>query len=62
MTPAPPSHAGAAGAYSYGQEVEALASLIEPILIAVMGGAVGSMVITLYMAMFNIINLIKERW
>ncbi|HVD16497.1 MAG TPA: type II secretion system F family protein [Actinomycetota bacterium] len=47
----------------YDQEVEAavdaLTSLIEPILIAVMGGAVGSMVIALYMPMFNIINLIK---
>jgi type IV pilus assembly protein PilC len=47
----------------YDQEVEAsveaLTSLIEPILIAVMGGAVGTMVIALYMPMFNIINLIK---
>jgi type IV pilus assembly protein PilC len=47
----------------YDQEVEAtveaLTSLIEPILIAVMGAAVGSMVIALYMPMFNIINLIK---
>jgi type IV pilus assembly protein PilC len=47
----------------YDQEVEAaveaLTSLIEPILIAFMGGAVGSMVIALYMPMFNIINLIK---
>ena len=39
--------------------VEALTSLIEPILIAVMGGVVGSMVVALYMPMFNIINLIK---
>ncbi|MFN2642761.1 MAG: type II secretion system F family protein [Actinomycetota bacterium] len=47
----------------YDQEIEAtvdaLTSLIEPILIAVMGGVVGSMVIALYMPMFNIINLIK---
>ena len=47
----------------YDQEVEAtveaLTSLIEPILIAVMGGAVGGMVISLYLPMFNIINLIK---
>jgi type IV pilus assembly protein PilC len=47
----------------YDQEVEAtvqaLTSLIEPIMIAIMGGAVGSMVIALYMPMFNIINLIK---
>jgi type IV pilus assembly protein PilC len=47
----------------YDQEVaatvEALTSLIEPILIAVMGAAVGGMVISLYLPMFNIINLIK---
>ena len=47
----------------YDQEVEAsveaLTSLIEPVLIAVMGAAVGSMVVALYMPMFNIINLIK---
>jgi len=47
----------------YDQEVEAavdaLTSLIEPLLIVVMGAAVGSMVIALYMPMFNIIKLIK---
>lgn len=47
----------------YDQEVEAtveaLTSLIEPVLIAVMGATVGSMVVALYMPMFNIINLIK---
>jgi type IV pilus assembly protein PilC len=47
----------------YDQEVEAavasLTSLIEPILIAVMGAAVGGMVIALYLPLFNIINLIK---
>ena len=47
----------------YDQEIEAtvqaLTSLIEPILIAVMGAAVGGMVIALYMPMFNIVNLIK---
>jgi type IV pilus assembly protein PilC len=47
----------------YDQEVdatvEALTSLIEPLLIAVMGAAVGGMVVALYMPMFNIINLIK---
>jgi type IV pilus assembly protein PilC len=46
----------------YDQEVEAavasLTSLIEPLLIAVMGGAVGGMVIALYLPLFNIINLI----
>ncbi len=47
----------------YDQEIEAtvqaLTSLIEPILIAIMGAAVGGMVIALYMPMFNIVNLIK---
>ena len=39
--------------------VDALTSLLEPLLICVLGGAVGSMVISLYMPMFNIIKLIK---
>jgi type IV pilus assembly protein PilC len=47
----------------YDQEVEAtvdaLTSLIEPLLIVVMGVCVGGMVISLYMPMFNIIKLIK---
>jgi type IV pilus assembly protein PilC len=47
----------------YDQEVEAtvdaLTSLIEPILIAVMGVVVGGMVVALYMPMFNIIKLIQ---
>jgi type IV pilus assembly protein PilC len=47
----------------YDQEVEAtveaLTSLIEPILIAVMGVVVGGMVVSLYMPMFNIIKLIQ---
>ncbi len=47
----------------YEQEVEALVnsltSLLEPILITVLGGSVGAMVIALYMPMFNIINLIE---
>jgi type IV pilus assembly protein PilC len=47
----------------YDQEVEAtvnaLTSLIEPILIAVMGAAVGGMVIALYLPMFQIVNLVK---
>jgi type IV pilus assembly protein PilC len=34
-------------------------SMIEPILIAVMGAAVGGMVIALYMPLFNIINLVQ---
>jgi type IV pilus assembly protein PilC len=47
----------------YDQEVEAavasLTSMIEPILIAVMGAAVGGMVVALYLPLFNIINLVK---
>lgn len=39
--------------------VESLTSLIEPLLIVVMGIAVGGMLISLYLPMFNIINLIK---
>lgn len=38
--------------------VEALTSLLEPLLIVVLGGAVGTMVISLYMPMFNIIKLV----
>ncbi|HET6874061.1 MAG TPA: type II secretion system F family protein [Acidimicrobiales bacterium] len=47
----------------YEQEVEALVtsltSLLEPLLITVLGGTVGSMVVSLYMPMFNIIKLVK---
>jgi type IV pilus assembly protein PilC len=47
----------------YNQEVEAtvdaLTSLIEPILIAVIGGCVGAAVVALYMPMFQIIQLIQ---
>jgi len=47
----------------YDQEVEAtvdaLTSLIEPLLIVVMGVVVGGMIISLYLPMFNIIKLIK---
>lgn len=47
----------------YEREVEAtvnaLTSLLEPLLIVVLGGAVGTMVIALYMPMFNIIKLIQ---
>lgn len=38
--------------------VDALTSLLEPLLIVVLGGAVGSMVIALYMPMFDIIKLV----
>ena len=47
----------------YDQEVEAtvnaMTSLIEPILIVVMGVCIGGMIIALYLPMFNVINLIK---
>ena len=39
--------------------VDSLTSLIEPILIAVMGSVGGGMVVALYLPMFNIINLVK---
>jgi type IV pilus assembly protein PilC len=39
--------------------VDALTSLIEPLLIAVIGGCVGAAVVALYMPMFNIIKLIQ---
>jgi type IV pilus assembly protein PilC len=47
----------------YDQEIEAtvdaLTSLLEPLLIVVMGATVGGMVVALYMPMFNIINLVQ---
>jgi type IV pilus assembly protein PilC len=39
--------------------VDALTSLIEPLMIVVMGTIVGGMIISLYLPMFNIIKLIK---
>jgi type IV pilus assembly protein PilC len=39
--------------------VDGLTALIEPVMIFVVGGAVGLAVIALYLPMFNIINLIK---
>jgi type IV pilus assembly protein PilC len=39
--------------------VDALTSLIEPLMIAVIGGAVGAAVVSLYLPMFNVINLIQ---
>jgi type IV pilus assembly protein PilC len=48
----------------YEQEVEdtmsALTSLIEPLLIIVMGIAVGGILIALYLPMFNIASLIQN--
>jgi type IV pilus assembly protein PilC len=47
----------------YDQEVEAtteaLTSLIEPLMIASLGGIIGSMIIALYMPIFSVFSLIK---
>ena len=47
----------------YDQEVEAttesLTALIEPLMIAFLGGIVGAMIIALYMPIFKIFDLIK---
>jgi type IV pilus assembly protein PilC len=47
----------------YDQEVEAtaeaLTSLIEPLMIAVLGGLIGAMIIALYMPIFSVFDLIK---
>ena len=47
----------------YDQEVEAtteaLASLIEPLMIAGVGGIVGAMIIALYMPIFKVFELIN---
>jgi type IV pilus assembly protein PilC len=39
---------------------EALTSLIEPLMIAVLGGIIGAMIIALYMPIFSVFNLISE--
>ena len=39
--------------------VESLTSLLEPMLIVVLGGAVGTMVICLYLPMFNVAKLVE---
>ena len=47
----------------YDQEVEAtaeaLTSLIEPLMIAFLGGIIGAMIIAMYMPIFSVFNLIK---
>lgn len=47
----------------YDQEVEttaeSLTSLLEPVMIAVLGGIVGAMIIALYLPMFKIYDLVK---
>ncbi len=39
--------------------VDALTSIIEPVMILVMGGIVGGIIVSLYMPMFKVISLIK---
>jgi type IV pilus assembly protein PilC len=47
----------------YDQEVEAttesLTALIEPLMIAFLGGVVGSMIVALYMPIFKVFELIQ---
>ena len=47
----------------YDQEVEAttesLTALIEPLMIAFLGGVIGSMIVALYMPIFKIFELIQ---
>jgi type IV pilus assembly protein PilC len=47
----------------YDSEIEALTesltAMLEPLMIAVLGGIVGSMVVALYMPMFKIFELIE---
>ena len=38
---------------------EALTSLIEPLMIAFLGGIIGSMIIALYMPIFKVFDLIN---
>jgi type IV pilus assembly protein PilC len=40
--------------------VDSLTSLLEPLLIVVLGGAVGSMVVCLYLPMFNVAKLVNN--
>jgi type IV pilus assembly protein PilC len=42
-----------------GAAVESLTSLIEPLMMATLGGVVGAMVIALYLPMFSVISLVK---
>jgi type IV pilus assembly protein PilC len=39
--------------------VEGLTSLIEPLMMASLGGVVGAMVVALYLPMFNVITLVE---
>jgi type IV pilus assembly protein PilC len=39
--------------------VDSLTSIIEPLMIFIVGAAVGLSVIALYLPMFNVINLIE---
>ena len=40
--------------------VKALTSLLEPILISVMGAVVGFIVISLFLPLFNLIKLVRD--
>ena len=39
--------------------IRALASLIEPLMIVIIGGVVGVIVVSLYLPIFNLVNVIK---
>ena len=39
--------------------IRALASLIEPIMIVIIGGVVGLIVISLYLPIFNLVNVVR---
>jgi len=41
------------------QAVKALTSIMEPLMIAVLGGMVGSILIAMYLPMFKIFDLVK---
>jgi type IV pilus assembly protein PilC len=38
--------------------VDTLTSIIEPVMIVVMGGIVGGMVVAMYLPMFKLINVV----
>ena len=39
--------------------IRGLASVIEPMMIVIIGGVVGTIVISLYLPIFNLVNVIK---
>jgi len=42
------------------QTVDSLTSVLEPLLIVTMGAAIGAIVISMYLPMFNIYNVIQK--